>query len=656
MGRRLGRYELLGKIAQGGMAEVWLARQSGPQGFSKLAVIKQILPELAEDQKFVQMFLDEARLAALLNHPNVVHIYELGEDDQNGAAYTAMEYIDGVTLKRLAEKAAETGTHLPFELVGRIISDACAGINFAHELKNLEGQPLNMVHRDISPDNILITYSGQVKIVDFGIARAATATSDRTRSGVFKGKLAYASPEYLEGKPFDRRADIWAMGVTLYWTLTGKKPFPAMAPEALRQQIAGGTFIPPRDVDGDIPWELEEIVTRALEKDPDQRYQTGRELQDAMDTWIRAYGKDASSRWLSDYMNKLFPEQRDPERLRLRAMTMRAGNTRPSFDEADPDEKTRPGEDLPQEIRDELAAAPKTPPRPSGPSGSNRLPPGQSGSSRLPSGSSRLPPALAGSVGANTPSGQSLGDILFDAATSTAIGAGRIDLDDPKPDFRPTSTGSAPLLEGPPTTTGIRRDDIYEEAPPRRSLKIVGAVAVVAVLVVGAGAVIAATRTPPRRSPPVFPRPAPTATGAAAPSPSTAPALSPVPTIPPQALPAAPSGPITVAAPPQPAMANPAPPPQPVAAPAPTPPAPAPPAPVVVSPPPIRTHKETVRRAHASPGATSGTGELSVLVAPWADVFVDGQKVGTTPFAPIELPQAATRSASRTARCTWSAR
>jgi eukaryotic-like serine/threonine-protein kinase len=565
MGRRIGRYDILGKIAQGGMAEVWLARQSGPGGFSKPAVIKQILPQLAQDAMFRQMFLEEARLAALINHPNVVHIYELGDDAETGT-YSAMEFIDGVTLKGVAEKAADTGVRAPYELVGRVISDACAGLDAAHELKSLDGEPLNIVHRDVSPDNILISYSGQVKIVDFGIARAAAATSERTRSGVFKGKLAYASPEYLEGQPTDRRVDIWALGVTLYWTLTGRKPFAATAPEALRHQIATSTQVPPREIDPGIPWELEEIVTRALEKDPNHRYQTARELQSAVDTWLRATGQEASNLRLSDYMNQLFPAETDPERLRLHEMTVRVERRKTVRFE---DDKTVPA------IEGQL----------DGPSGRRATP--------------------------SKPGNASLGDLLFDAETSTAIGAGRIDL--PPPDLALDSTGSAPLLEGPPTTTSIGRTLLEEgDAPaPRRSLRVVGYVAAAAVIGVGAWAVIARTSTRPRH-PPSFPRPAPVTT-------------------PPNAVAATP-----------PAAA----PPSQVLVPAPAPPAPVVTAPPVVAPPPVAPptvapptpgHNRVARRASRA-GPATGPGELMVQVAPWADVFVDGQKVGTTPFAPIELP------------------
>ncbi len=319
MTRRLGRYELLGKIAEGGMAEVFLARQSGPMGFSKLVVIKRILPALAVDEKFVRMFLDEARLAALVNHPNVVSIHELAEDPDDETVYMAMEYIDGVTLKRLCEELRARRERIRLPLGLRILADACAGLDFAHNLKSPAGEPLRFVHRDVSPENILITFSGQVKVVDFGIAKAA-ASQERTRMGEFKGKLSYASPEHARGQPIDRRADVWALGVTLYWMIAGRRPFRAERPLELMRRIVQDEPPPLRQYAPHLPAEVEAIVARALAKSADERFQSARALQEAMEAWIRSSGEDAGSTRLSDYMNDLFPETSSPQRLRIRQL------------------------------------------------------------------------------------------------------------------------------------------------------------------------------------------------------------------------------------------------------------------------------------------------------------------------------------------------
>ena len=223
-GDRIGRYTLLGTLATGGMAEVFLAKQEGPEGFNKTVVIKRILPHLAADEVFVRMFLNEARLAANLNHPNVLSIYELGRDESTGAYFIAMEWIDGCNLKRLFKAASNQGQLPPLAVSARILADACAGLDFAHNLKGSDGRPLDIVHRDISPENVLVSYAGMVKVVDFGIAKAAQSESLDPHRQV-KGKFAYMSPELLVGGNCDRRADVWALGVTFYWMLCGSKPF-----------------------------------------------------------------------------------------------------------------------------------------------------------------------------------------------------------------------------------------------------------------------------------------------------------------------------------------------------------------------------------------------------------------------------------------------
>ncbi|HZN91240.1 MAG TPA: serine/threonine-protein kinase, partial [Myxococcales bacterium] len=207
---RVGRYELVQKLATGGMAEVFLAKTVGPGGFEKVLVVKRILPHLVEEREFVEMFLSEAKLAALLNHHNVVQIFDFGQAD--GAYFIAMELVDGPNLRVLSKRAQELNRPIPFPLCAKIISLACEGLAYAHGLTDpSSGQPLNLVHRDISPDNIMVTRTGGVKVVDFGIAKAASQ-AHRTGSGVVKGKLAYMPVEQLASSPLDRRTDVYALG------------------------------------------------------------------------------------------------------------------------------------------------------------------------------------------------------------------------------------------------------------------------------------------------------------------------------------------------------------------------------------------------------------------------------------------------------------
>ncbi|HUB07445.1 MAG TPA: serine/threonine-protein kinase [Myxococcales bacterium] len=315
-GTRLGRYTLLGKLATGGMAEVFLARQDGPQGFAKTVVIKKILPHFVTDAQFVQMFLNEARLAALINHPNVVSIYELGEDPAQETYFMAMEYIDGCNLKRLAQGASEQKKAISPALAARVIADAASGLDFAHNLKGEGQRPLNIVHRDISPENILITYSGLVKVVDFGIAKAAYSDT-KTRTGQIKGKVSYMSPEQVLGTNIDRRADVWALGVTLHWLLAGTRPFRGENEAQVINQIlnADPILLPSR-----VPADLARIVMRSLSKDVTQRHPTGAALQGDLERWLSQGGQAVTASTVSGYMNDLFPETTDPDRLLTRAI------------------------------------------------------------------------------------------------------------------------------------------------------------------------------------------------------------------------------------------------------------------------------------------------------------------------------------------------
>ncbi|AKJ04417.1 serine/threonine-protein kinase [Archangium gephyra] len=281
----LGRYQLMGKLASGGMAEVYLAKAAGPMGFEKKLVVKRILPHLAEDSSFIEMFFSEARLVALLNHPNIVQIFDFGEAD--GAYFLAMEYIDGFNLRTLLKRAHATGGPLPVPLCAKIVSTACEGLAYAHEFVDpTTGKPLQLVHRDISPDNILVSSSGAVKLVDFGIAKAANQMH-RTQTGVVKGKVAYMPPEQLQGKALDARADLFALGVVLYELLSGQKPFEAESEAGMMQAILFEPPVPVTERRGDVPTSIQRVLERALAKDRNARYASCRELQMDLERYLR---------------------------------------------------------------------------------------------------------------------------------------------------------------------------------------------------------------------------------------------------------------------------------------------------------------------------------------------------------------------------------
>ncbi len=302
---RVGKYQLVRKLATGGMAEVFLARAEGPGGFSKKLVVKRILPHFLSDPHFANMFLSEARLAAELNHPNVVQIFDFGQAD--GQYYLAMEYIDGANLRVLNAAALEQGHRIPFPIAARLASHAAEGLHFAHELHGEDGKHIGLVHRDISPDNILLSRNGAVKVVDFGIAKASSQPS-MTRSGVIKGKMAYMPPEQLGRKPIDRRIDVFALGVVLHELTTGTWPFDASSEVSIIQAIMNETpFIHVRERSSDIPEALDAIIAKCLEKNRELRYSTCKELQADLEKYISSTGQTVHPSDLADLVNKLVP-------------------------------------------------------------------------------------------------------------------------------------------------------------------------------------------------------------------------------------------------------------------------------------------------------------------------------------------------------------
>jgi serine/threonine-protein kinase len=307
-----GRFQLLRRIAQGGMAEVYLAQQTGPAGFSKQLVIKKIHPHLAHNEEFVGMFLDEARVAALLSHPNIGQIYELGEE--HGQYYIAMEHIDGCNLRQLNKRLRRKGILIPPELAARIAADVCNALDYAHRFRDGNDKLLRLVHRDISPQNVMISRDGAVKLIDFGIAKATT-NQQLTQGNVLKGKFSYMSPEQASGKRLDRRSDIFSMGVVLYEMLLGEKPFrvPGQVGKSrsdnteLLRLVTRCEYRLPNS--GEVPDGLIAFLKRTLTAHRGDRFQTAREARDMLETALEEMPGDGSTRRLARFVTEIMSEE-----------------------------------------------------------------------------------------------------------------------------------------------------------------------------------------------------------------------------------------------------------------------------------------------------------------------------------------------------------
>jgi serine/threonine protein kinase len=305
-----GRYELLKRLAGGGMGEVYLARQRGIDGFQKLLVIKTLLPHLCEDEEFITMFKDEARVTAQLIHPNICQVFEF--EQVGGVFYMAMEYLRGEDLRRLWKACEQRGTPLRVPLICRVIADAAAGLDFAHSLRDNKGEPYNIVHRDISPQNILVTFEGGVKVIDFGVAKAA-GRAQHTRTGALKGKYSYMSPEQVAGAEVDGRSDIFALGIVLHELLTGRRLFKADSDVQTLARVRECNVAPPSRLNPQLPPGVDQIVLKALAKNPDDRYATAQEFRLAIEDWLIQGRMSASSAHLAEFLKTIYAERLDKE-------------------------------------------------------------------------------------------------------------------------------------------------------------------------------------------------------------------------------------------------------------------------------------------------------------------------------------------------------
>jgi serine/threonine protein kinase len=306
-----GEYKILKKIATGGMAEVFLAKRVGMKGFEKLLAIKRIHPQFSENEEFIAMFIDEAKLAAKLNHRNIVQIYDFGS--QQGSYYIAMEYIFGKDLRSILKKSKERGERFPLAQCAYIITEAAKGLEYAHTLKDHFGKPLQIIHRDISPQNILISYEGEIMLADFGIAKAASKSTE-TRAGVLKGKILYMSPEQAWGKPIDRRTDLYSLGVVLYEMVTQRKIFDTDSEFSMLEKVRNAVVEFPPNVFENIPNNFLQVVQKALDKNPDHRYQSAHDMRVDLENYLLTTQERLSEKGISNYLKHLFREEIEEER------------------------------------------------------------------------------------------------------------------------------------------------------------------------------------------------------------------------------------------------------------------------------------------------------------------------------------------------------
>jgi serine/threonine protein kinase len=310
MAERFGRYTLLRRLASGGMGELFLAQPADAPKGEQLLAVKTLLPAMADDPDVVIMFLDEARLAAQLHHPNICQISDLGQED--GVLFMALEFIHGEDLDRLQRALVKAGLKLPLPLAARLVADAARGLHFAHQLADANGKPVGFIHRDISPHNILVTFKGEVKIIDFGLAKAA-GRATQSQSGSLKGKFAYMSPEMVTSERIDHRHDVFALGIVLWELVTGQRLFKAESEISTLALIARCEVAAPSTVNPSIPPALDEICLRALERDKVRRYQTADEVRAALEFYLASQAAPHATADVEAFLREVYRERLEQE-------------------------------------------------------------------------------------------------------------------------------------------------------------------------------------------------------------------------------------------------------------------------------------------------------------------------------------------------------
>jgi serine/threonine protein kinase len=315
--RPFGKYFLVRKLAEGGMAEIFLAKQVGVEGFEKNVVIKRMLQHLSSVTDFVNMFLDEARLATRLAHPNIVQINDLGNAD--GCYYICMEYLAGEDFSTLLRTSARRREYVPLNVSLKVLAEAATGLHYAHEFTDTKGNPMNVVHRDISPSNIFVSYTGQVKVLDFGIARAESRVTNTT-AGIVKGKYQYMSPEQARSDKVDRRADIYSLGVSLYEAVTNVRPFARDNDLAILNAVLNSDFKRPREARPDLPEEVERIILKALAP-ISERYQTAQAFAQDLEVYLQAHTSAAGGMGMAAFMTAFFGPDRVASKTRIDSLS-----------------------------------------------------------------------------------------------------------------------------------------------------------------------------------------------------------------------------------------------------------------------------------------------------------------------------------------------
>lgn len=316
MARTLGPYELQKRIAVGGLAEIWLARKGGLLGFEQLYALKFLLPQHAQSAEQRSWMVDEARLTARLDHPNIIKVHDLAEAD--GTLYVAMEYVQGLDLSKLVARANEHGEHIPLEVAAFVAGEVCAALDYAHTRTDASGASLQIVHRDISPQNLLLGVGGEVKLIDFGVAMTASGGRMDTKTGIIKGKLQYMAPEYAVGARQDARSDLFSLGLCLYEMITGRSAYDSHNPAQLIAAVKNASFDAPRRQRPDLPPDLEQIVLTALRKDSDARFGSALEMQRALSSFVARHAPNFTKVELAAYIARML-EDPQPAKHSLRS-------------------------------------------------------------------------------------------------------------------------------------------------------------------------------------------------------------------------------------------------------------------------------------------------------------------------------------------------
>lgn len=359
---KIGRYQLCFELASGGMASVYLARAEGAPGFQKLVALKRIHAHLADEKEYVEMFLDEARIASRITHANVCSVFDFGEAD--GEYFIAMEYLVGESLSRVHRRVVanadqRTSTLLPARMA-RVIAQACEGLHAAHELTDADGESLHVVHRDVSAENLFVTYDGATQVVDFGIAHASQRVH-HTEAGQVKGTFPYMAPEQMTAAVVDRRVDVWALGAVLWELLTLRRLFLRDTDVNTMYAVLSGEIRPPSHHRSDVPPELDAIVLKALQRSPDERWQTAREMGKALQRFLANQEDLVGPAEIADWMAELFPAGESRKR-----QLMEIARTSDAAIDSDPphrpgDKSGRRGMQIPPTAGARMPAAPPLP-------------------------------------------------------------------------------------------------------------------------------------------------------------------------------------------------------------------------------------------------------------------------------------------------------